>query len=55
VYEGHGIQIGAYIVQFTFSPADAKGTELLRGDLTATSKVIPISEKAVQRRVEAIL
>ena len=55
VYQGHGMQIGAYIVQFSFSPQDLKGRDVIRGELVATSKVIPIAEQAVQRRVEAIL
>jgi hypothetical protein len=55
VYEGHGLQIGAYIVQFTFSAGDGKGSEMLRSDIAATSKVIPLAERAVQRRVEALL
>jgi hypothetical protein len=55
VYQGHGMQIGAYIVQFSFSPQDIKSRDVIRGEINATSKVIPIAEQAVQRRVEAIL
>jgi len=54
VYSAHGIDIGAYVVQFSFSPQDIKGRDVIRSELVATSKVIPIAPGVIQRRMEAI-
>lgn len=49
-FEMHGIQIGAFIVQFDL-PASKKETDILRVDLVATSKVTPIPVEAIERRL----
>ena len=49
-YELHGIQVGAFIVQFDLPPAK-KETDILRVDLVATTKVTPIPVEAIQRRL----
>jgi hypothetical protein len=54
VYSGHGIEIGAYVVQFSFSQQDQKSRDVIRTELAASSKVIPIAGSAIQRRMEAI-
>lgn len=50
-FERHGIQIGAFIVQFDVSAAK-KDPDILRTDLVATSIVTPISAEAIQRRLQ---
>jgi hypothetical protein len=54
VYSGHGMEIGAFVVQFSFAPQDQKGRDVIRTELVATSKVIPIASGVIQRRIEAI-
>jgi hypothetical protein len=54
VYSGHGIEIGAYVVQFSFSQQDQKSRDVVRTELVASSKVIPIAGSVIQRRMEAI-
>jgi hypothetical protein len=50
-YEGQGLQIGAYVIQFTWTDSD-KPVDILRTDLLANTRVIPISTEAIARRVE---
>lgn len=53
VYEGHGMQIGAFIVQYTFPPQTEPQTDdLLRTDIVANTKIIPIDGKVIERRME---
>ena len=49
-YQMHGIQVGAFIVQFDLAPSK-KETDILRVDLVATTKVTPIPVEAIQRRL----
>lgn len=51
-YEGQGIQVGAYIIQFSWSAND-KPVDILRTDLVANTKVIPIPTEAIARRLES--
>ena len=50
-FERHGIQIGAFIVQFDVS-ANKKDSDILRTDLVANSTVTPIAAEAIQRRLQ---
>lgn len=50
-YEGQGLQIGAYVIQFTWSESD-RPVDILRTDLNANIRVIPIPPEAIARRVE---
>ncbi len=50
VYQTQGIQIGAFIVQFSL-PSGKKETDILRTDLVATTTVTPIPAEAFERRV----
>ncbi len=50
-YEMHGIQIGAFIMQFDV-PGTKKEVDILRTDLVATSKVTPIPVEAIERRMQ---
>ena len=51
VYSAQGMQIGAFIVEFTM-PAGKKETDILRTDLVATADVTPIPQEAIARRLE---
>jgi hypothetical protein len=52
VYSSQGIQIGAFIVEFTMPPGK-KETDILRTDLVATAEVTSIPEEAIARRLES--
>ncbi len=51
VYASQGMQIGAFIVEFTM-PAGKKETDILRTDLVASVEVTRIPEEAIVRRLE---
>jgi hypothetical protein len=53
-YSAQGVDIGAYVVQFSFSAQESKGRDAIRSELVATSKVIPISAAVIQRRMDAM-
>ena len=48
-YQGQGIAVGAYLVEFNVS--SEKEDDILRTDLVATTKVVPIPEEALKRRL----
>jgi hypothetical protein len=50
-YEGQGLQIGAYVIQFSWAEQD-RPIDILRTDLNANTRVIPIPTEAIARRVE---
>lgn len=50
-YEGQGIQIGAYIVQFTFTTQDTQSNNILRTDLSAATRVIPLDCESIAKRL----
>ncbi len=50
-FEGQGIQIGAFIVQFSMATAAKKGSDILRTDLAAVSKVIPVPAESIGSRI----
>lgn len=51
-YEGQGIQVGAYIVQFTFTSQDTQSDNILRTDLSAAARVIPLDGESIARRLQ---
>lgn len=51
VYNSQGIQVGAFIVQFTLSSGKDKSQDILRTDLVANTKIIPLSSEVIQRRI----
>ncbi len=53
IYSAQGIQVGAFIVQFTLSSGTSKGQDILRTDLVASTKIIPLSEEAIERRISS--
>ena len=48
-YTGQGIQVGMFLIEF--SPSGEKNEDILRTDLVASTKVIPISSDAIERRI----
>lgn len=52
VFEAQGVQVGAFIVQFAITSSGDKDSDILRTDLTANTKIIPLSGAAIQRRLE---
>ncbi|MEZ6095507.1 MAG: helix-turn-helix transcriptional regulator [Pirellulaceae bacterium] len=53
IYEGQGIQAGAYIVKFSIAGSGSKkNLDILRTDLTANTKVIPVSRESLRRSLE---
>ncbi len=51
IYKSHGLQVGAFIVQYTLSQQHDRRRDMLRTDLSATTKVIPIDEEVLARRI----
>ena len=51
VYEGQGIQIGAFVVQFTFPTEAAEDRDLLRTDLHAEGKIIRLDTAVIAERM----
>jgi hypothetical protein len=49
-YNGQGIAIGAFVIQFTDS-GSKKDRDILRTDLVATTKVTPIPLEAIEKRL----
>jgi len=56
VFSGEGLSIGAYIVQFQIAQQEQpKERDVIRTELAATSKVIPLAASVIQKRIEAIV
>lgn len=51
VYEGQGIQVGAYIIQYTVPKNQNQTKDILRTDLTGDMNVIAISGESIDRRM----
>jgi len=52
VYSKHGIQVGAFIVQYIFASDAADQRDLLRTDLVAETKIIPLNSQVLARRLD---
>ena len=52
VYNGFGIQAGAFLVQYKFSADAGKHADLLGTDISADAKVIPLAREVIERRLE---
>jgi len=50
-YNRQGLQIGAFVVQFHYT-GKKSSTNILRGDPSATTKVIPLDAETIARRLE---
>jgi len=51
VYHDQGIQVGAFLVQFS-PPAEKNVSDLLRTDLVAETKIVRISGEVIARRMQ---
>jgi hypothetical protein len=52
VYEGQGIQVGAFLVQYTINQRDDSHDDILQTELTAAEKVHPLDGEVIRRRLE---
>ncbi|MCU0879452.1 MAG: helix-turn-helix transcriptional regulator [Pirellulaceae bacterium] len=52
VYEGQGIQIGAFVVKWTFAEPPASDEDLLRTDLQVDGEIIRLDSEVVARRMQ---
>lgn len=53
IFSGHGMQVGAFIVQYKFGPQDDQQRDILRTDLSAETTIIPLPPGPFQRRLGA--
>lgn len=53
IYSKHGIQVGAFIVQYALSGDADHQEDLLRTDLTARTTIIPLDHDVIARRLDA--
>jgi hypothetical protein len=53
IYSKHGIQVGAFIVTYTFSEEEDHQVDLLRTDLTKAPMIIPLDHDVIARRLDA--
>lgn len=51
VYEEFGLQVGAYIVQYTYAPQDARDRNVLRSEVVTSTKVIPLDREVLRHRL----
>ncbi len=51
-YQKHGLQVGAFIVQYSFSQDSAPAADILRTDLVANTKIIPLPAESIARRMK---
>lgn len=50
-YDSQGVQVGAFIVQYTFDPHDEKDQGILSTEQVASAKVFPLTSEAIGRRL----
>ena len=53
IYSHHGIQVGAFIVKYTFSDEEVHQPDLLQTDLMAATTIIPLDHDVIARRLDA--
>ena len=53
IYSKHGIQVGAFIVKYTFSDEEDHQVDLLKTDLIAGTTIIPLDHDVIARRLDA--
>ena len=51
VYESHGIQVGAFVVQYTLSAQNDTSNDILRTDLVAATEIFPLDSETIERRL----
>lgn len=52
IYSHHGIQVGAFIVKYTFADEEVRQADLLRTDLVAGTTIIPLDYDVIARRLD---
>ena len=52
IYSKHGIQVGAFIVKYTFADDDDHQVDLLKTDLVAGTTIIPLDHDVIARRLD---
>ncbi|MEQ8788400.1 MAG: helix-turn-helix transcriptional regulator [Pirellulaceae bacterium] len=50
-YDAQGIQVGIFVVHYTYSAPDETHRDILRDDVSASAKIIPLSGKVIERRL----
>lgn len=50
-YEGQGMQVGIFVVHYTFAAQDEMQRDILRGDVAASAKIIPLASNVIERRL----
>lgn len=53
IYSGQGVQVGAFIVRYSFGPQDDQQRDILRTDLVADTTIIPLPPEPFARRLGA--
>ena len=51
VFEGQGVQIGAFVIQFSVTPGSRKASDLIRIDPLAQTRVIPLSPEVIEQKL----
>jgi hypothetical protein len=54
IYQNHGVQVGAFLVQYTLSPPQDQARDILSTDLTASTRVIPLDGDVLARRLAQV-
>jgi hypothetical protein len=52
IYSHHGIQVGAFIVKYTFSEEEVPQPDMLQTDLMAATTIIPLDHEVIARRLD---
>jgi hypothetical protein len=51
VFRSHGLQVGAFIVKYNLTAQHDRTRDMLRTDLVAGTKVIPLDQEVIERRL----
>jgi len=54
VYCAHGIQVGAFIVQYTLNKDEVADQDILRTDLVANTHIIALDGETIERRLKSV-
>ena len=52
VYSGHGVQVGAFVLQFSFSAPKQQRHDILLTELASNVKITPLHHDVIARRME---
>ncbi|MBA61304.1 MAG: Cro/Cl family transcriptional regulator [Planctomycetaceae bacterium] len=52
VYSGHGVQVGAFILQFSFTTSKQKKHDVFLNEPASNVKIIPLHQNVIARRLE---